>query len=568
MKGKKKLSIVAIFVMLCLIPALILAVCTVFLASSHMRQAAENEIEGTLKATGYTLMETFSVVDTGNYQLIDGELFKGESNLSDDYEIVDTIKEETGVECTLFYGDTRYMTTVKDEKGDRMLLTQCSDEVKKIVLEQGNTYFAKNITIGGSDYYGYYIPVEQEGKVVGMYFTGKPSSDLTNATKEFFFFVLIACSVLLLIIVVAAFIIGGMLAKNIQVLRNDTVKLSEGNLNFKIQNKNVIREVYEVAGAMEALQNQLSTVVGSILTCSGTVNASAVHIDDSLENCASAVKDLSTTMEELAYGAQSMAGSVEKEAMDMDQISNNITAISDSSRATQEVTAKVTEVSEGAKKDLDELLKANSYTTESANNVISSISEVSDAVKQITTAAQMIMDISNQTNLLSLNASIEAARAGEAGRGFAVVASEIQKLAEQSNSSAQEIQTIIEKITSKTEECTKIAGQIQDAVGKESGALKSVNRSFDDVENNITNAADAVSKITDLVAITDKNKVGVLDSITDLSGISEENAACAEEANASAEELRANIEEVSTQAAELRNVVTQLEESVSFFKIS
>ncbi|MDE5596622.1 MAG: cache domain-containing protein, partial [Lachnospiraceae bacterium] len=388
-----------------------------------------------------------------------------------------------------------------------MIMTQCSDTVKDIVLTQGNTYFAKNIDIGGQDYYGYYIPIEQNGSIVGMIFTGKPSSELSEAMNSYMAYVLLISLVLLIVIIVVAFLIGRLIAKQIQTIRSTTVMLSKGKLDFEVENKNKIRELYEVADAAEKLRTQLIDVVQMILSCAGTVDTSVAHVDDSLHNCAQAVKDLSTTMEELAYGAQSMASSVEKQSMGMNEISGNITDIAESSRATKDVTENVSDVSHTAKANLNELLKANTYTTTSAENVITSISSVSDAVQQITTAAQMIMDISDQTNLLSLNASIEAARAGEAGRGFAVVAGEIQKLAEQSNSSAQQIQSIIEEITMKTEECTKIAGQIQDAVGKEADALRSVNRSFEDVDSNISEAAGAVNKITDIVGITEQSKV-------------------------------------------------------------
>ncbi|MCM1253938.1 MAG: methyl-accepting chemotaxis protein [Clostridium sp.] len=564
---KKKPSITVILLLLCLLPAILSIVVNVISSADYMKSTTETEIEGTLQATGYTLLETFDSMDEGSYWLSGNLLYKGGVNLNERINVIDFIKEKTDIECTLFYGDTRYLTTVLQENGTRMLMTQCSDTVKEIVLNQGNTYFAKNIDIGGKDYYGYYIPIEQDGGVVGMIFTGKPSSELTEAMNSYMSYILLISIVLLIVITVVAVLVGKIVAKRIQVLRDETVMLSEGKLNFEVQNKNKIKELYEVADAAEKLRTQLVDVVQMILSCSGTVDTSVSHVDDSLSNCAQAVKDLSTTMEELAYGAQSMASSVEKQAFDMSEISNNITEIAESSHATKEVTENVSSVSHTAKSNLDELLKANTYTTASAENVITSITSVSDAVQQITTAAQMIMDISDQTNLLSLNASIEAARAGEAGRGFAVVAGEIQKLAEQSNSSAQQIQTIIEEITIKTEECTKIAGQIQDAVGKEAEALKSVNRSFDDVENNISEAAGAVGKITEIVTVVDQSKVSVVDSISDLSGISEENAASAEEANASTEELRANVEEVAGQANELKSVVEQLNNSVAFFQL-
>ncbi len=564
---KKKASIITILLLFCLIPSMLSIAVNVITSYDYMNSAAENEIEGTLQAAGYTLLEAFNAIDSGKFWLSGNLLYKGGTNLTENLSVIDSIKDKTGIECTLFYGDTRYMTTVLDDDGKRMVLTQCSDEVKEIVLNQGTTYFARNIDIGGHDYYGYYIPIEQEGKIAGMIFTGKPSASLSAATGQFLIYILAVCSVLIIIIVVLVFMIGRLIAKRIQFLRNDMVMLSEGRLNFQSGRKNNIREIHEAADAAEKLRTRLIEVVQMIQTCSGTVNTSVVKVDASLDSCSQAVKDLSTTMDELAYGAQSMAGSVEKEAFDMNEISDGITDIAASSGTTKEITESITKVSHTAKTSLDELLEANSYTTESAENVISSIASVSDAVDQITTAAQMIMDISDQTNLLSLNASIEAARAGEAGRGFAVVAGEIQKLADQSNSSAKQIQSIIEEITAKTEECTRISGQIQDAVSKEADALRSVNSSFDDVENNIAEAAVSVNKITEIVSAVDKNKASVVDSISDLSGISEENAASAEEANASTEELRARIEEVAQEAIELKDVIAQLNESVAFFKL-
>ena len=141
---KKKASIITILLLFCLIPSMLSIAVNVITSYDYINTAAENEIEGTLQTAGYTLLEAFNAIDTGKFWLSGNLLYKGGTNLTENLSVIDSIKEKTEIECTLFYGDTRYMTTVLDESGKRMLLTQCSDEVKEIVLNQGNTFFAKN----------------------------------------------------------------------------------------------------------------------------------------------------------------------------------------------------------------------------------------------------------------------------------------------------------------------------------------------------------------------------------------------------------------------------------------
>ncbi len=564
---KKKIRMMSILLLLALVPLFTAVIISIMVSVDHMKSSTEDEIENTLRAAGYTLLETFDSMDAGKYRLEDDLLYKGDVCLTDHLEIVDFIKEKAGVECTLFYGDTRYLTTIMNEDGSRMLLTKCSDEVKDTVLGKGNTYFAKNITIGGQDYYGYYIPIEENNTVTGMIFTGKPSSDLTKAINSFSTYMVLITIAMVAVISVLAFIIGRMISKMIKNLRDETVTLSEGNLGSMAENRNKIRELYELSEATGKLRQQLVTVVKTISECSGTIDASVENVDSSLTGCSHAVNDLSTAMGELAYAAQSMAGSVEKQAGDMNEISDGITDIAESSQSTKNVTETVSQVSNTAKGHLEHLLEANGYTTKSTGDVISSITSVKTAVEDIISAVQIIMDISDQTNLLSLNASIEAAHAGEAGKGFAVVADEIKKLADQSNTSAKQIEQIIDKVVEKTKECTEFAEQIKDAVSNEEAALKDVENSFEDVDENISKASASVDQIAGIVEIVDRNKVSIIDAINNLSAISEENAASAEEANASTEELRANVEEVANEAGTLKNVVKELNESIAFFKL-
>ena len=179
----------------------------------------------------------------------------------------------------------------------------------------------------------------------------------------------------------------------------------------------------------------------------------------------------------------------------------------------------------------------------------------------------MIMEIADQTSLLSLNASIEAARAGEAGKGFAVVASEIKNLADQSDRFAQEIYRVISDIIQNAENNVQNADKIKEAISDERIALEEVVTKFAEVNDNINVTKNSFNKIQELVNMLNENKTTVLDMVVQLSSIAEENAASTEETHASVTELNNELGKITIKVGDLYSLVSLLNSQTDHFKL-
>ena len=129
---------------------------------------------------------------------------------------------------------------------------------------------------------------------------------------------------------------------------------------------------------------------------------------------------------------------------------------------------------------------------------------MNESTKKINTISETISQITEQTNLLSLNASIESARAGEAGKGFAVVAEEIRKLAEQSKNSTEEIKAIIASIQKKSDTAVKAIKSTENVVNEQDLAVGETQKIFSEILKSIGIMIDKVEEVK--LSIVDINQ--------------------------------------------------------------
>lgn len=191
--GRSKGGLYRDILMITTIPLFVFAIVIVASSSSRFSGAMYQEVRNGLQSMGTTAVMIYDTLYPGDYELITEDtdsgsglsVMKGERRINDDYAILDSLKERTGLEFTLFYSDTRIVTTIRNEDGARIIATGANAMVLEDVLYTGQAHFYPEVEVGGQSYFAYYMPLTNaDGTCVGMMFVGKPSAQVNQYVRN------------------------------------------------------------------------------------------------------------------------------------------------------------------------------------------------------------------------------------------------------------------------------------------------------------------------------------------------------------------------------------------------
>lgn len=367
--------------------------------------------------------------------------------------------------------------------------------------------------------------------------------------------------------IVFVFLFSRSISKPLKKLANTARKIADGDLTMKAITYKGKDEIGLVINAFDDMVNQLSTVIQSVQEMSEHTLDASENMKHASEEANEATLQIATSVNELAKGSTELARHAENGNDKIVTFTLDINDIVKEMSGSKELSDTARQSVEEGKKSITYQAKKMKDNKEVVNKVSSSIQIMSQKSKEMEEILGVIMGISEQTNLLSLNASIEAARAGEHGRGFAVVAQEIGQLAEQSGISVRRINDMIAQVQESVENAVRDMNESIIVVNKQEEAMNLTVTAFGQIEEVVSNINTNITNVASLAAQMDKKAKETGQIMEEIASVSQESAAGTEEVAASTQEQSAIIEQISTASIDLAKMAQKLQESIAIFNI-
>lgn len=368
------------------------------------------------------------------------------------------------------------------------------------------------------------------------------------------------------LIAIASFMISRLM-KTIKTVVIKSHRVSEGDLTVSKDIRYDKDELGQIARSMDDMIEGMNGLIAGVLSSTGQVSQSSENLSNVSKESVAASQQVALHIQEVANGSEIQARGAEESSRAIEEMAVGIGRIAENTADIADHSIVTSSQAEQGQIALEQLEGQMNEVGIVINKLSATIVALEKRSLQIGSIAENITAVSNQTNILSLNAAIEAARAGEQGKGFAVVASEIRKLAANSLGSAESINELVAVTKSEIAGASAFMNQTMEEVGRGTERVKDLSHKLNIISSSI---AQMTQQLQENSAITEQMSA----SSEEVSASMEQTAATAaanlqntETVAAATEEQLALMENITSASRNLNDIVHQLNGTVAHFKV-